>query len=130
MKHLWFFLTLVPLTIFGQSTVLVDSLYKEQCDVYYSIVEVMPQFPGGDTELLRRVSGFLDAKTCPHRKTTLHYVIDRNGRPTDMKVDGVSDNCTRHFIQEFNKLPDWTPGFQEGVPVCVELFMPLIIELK
>jgi len=129
MKHLWFFLTLLPLTIFGQSTVL-DSLKNEPCEVIYRIVEDMPQFPGGDAELIKRVSGFLDGKNCQHLlKTYMRYDIDKNGRPTHLEVDGISDECTRLFIEEFEKLPNWKPGYHRGKPVCVEYFIPVVFDL-
>lgn len=130
MNQLWFILVLFPISVMGQSATSTDSLLNNQCDTIYRFVENMPQFPGGDVELLRRVSGFLDVKSCPHRKSSLNYVIDSNGRPVNLKVNGISDNCTRHFIEEFEKLPDWTPGFHGGTPVCVEFSIPLIIELK
>jgi len=130
MKYLWFLLTLFPLANFGQSTVLDYSLDNEPCDVLVSIVEDMPQFPGGDVEIVKRMRGFLNGKNCEHLQTAkIIYVVDRNGKPTNLRIDGISDDCTKLFIEEFEKLPNWTPGYQDGKPVCVQYIVNIMVFL-
>lgn len=102
----------------------------------YSVVEVMPSFPGGDVALrdyvIKKVVYPEDAKKAGIQgKVYVSFVIDEKGRVESAKVvrsaNPLLDNEALRVVKE---MPEWKPGTEKGKAVKVEYTMPVNFALN
>ena len=99
----------------------------------YSVVEKMPSFPGGDSELLsfieKNVKYPVDeigmGKNIEGR-VTLRFVVKENGSIGDIQViRSLEPHCDAEAIRVIKAMPNWIPGMQNGKPVNVYYNLPV-----
>jgi TonB family protein len=101
----------------------------------YSVVEQMPEFPGGQAKL----SEFLGA-TVKYPKLALEkgitgkvyvsFVVQKNGKIADVKViRGADPLLDAEAVRAVSAMPDWTPGKEKGVAVDVIFNLPINFKL-
>ena len=91
----------------------------------YTMVEQMPQFPGGDRELLSFIAKNLRYPTIAQEngiqgKVFVRFVVSATGDVKDVKVmRSLDPYCDKEAIRVIQSLPKWIPGKQNGrnVPV-------------
>ena len=99
--------------------------------------EVMPNFPGGITELM----GFLKKNILYpslarenglEGKVIVKFYVDTDGTVREPVVlkDGVGGGCADEAIRVIKKMPKWTPGTQRGKPVKVYYTLPVSFKLS
>ncbi len=104
-------------------------------DDVFTVVEVAPEFPGGQSGLM----GYLGSITYPddaldnnwQGKVYLTFVIEKDGTITDVKISrssgyDVLDNAAKYHIET---MPPWKPGTQRGKPVRVKYTLPMVFKL-
>lgn len=102
----------------------------------FLIVEDMPSYPGGDAALLGFISKNIKYPRQAKRmgvegKVHLSFVIDTDGRVTDVKVlRGIGAGCDEEAVRVLKLLPNFSPGKQRGVPVKVQMQLPVSFQLK
>jgi protein TonB len=102
----------------------------EEPDQTFVIVEIMPQFPGGEKEMTKFIKNnmkypSLAAENGISGTVIVNFVIDRDGRITRIKVvRGVGGGCDEEAIRVLNLMPLWTPGKQGGKAVLVSFTLP------
>lgn len=92
-------------------------------------VEQMPQFPGGEEELMKFISDNLRypaaaAELGIEGRVTLRFVVSKTGKVSDVEViRGLDPSCDKEAIRVIKMMPDWIPGRQNGrnVPVYFTL---------
>lgn len=106
--------------------------------VYIPITEVpeMPQFPGGEKELMR----FLDANipyTAQHAhmriegKAEVAFIVDENGNACDAKMlETIQPDIDRAIVAAVGKMPKWKPGRVNGRPSKVRMRIPVRFEFR
>lgn len=93
-------------------------------------VEVMPSFPGGQQGLMEWFnSNFqVPAEAVRDRavgKTVVSFVVSKTGEVTNVEVlESVHPAIDEVAKKLFVKMPRWTPGTLDGVPVNVKYSMP------
>ena len=103
----------------------------EEADVPLAVVDQMPQFPGGEREMMRFIKMNLHYPTSAQANgiqgtVILNFVVDREGRITNIKViKGIGFGCDEESIRVMGKMPPWSPGKQRGQTVLVSFTMPL-----
>lgn len=103
-----------------------------------SIVEIMPEFPGGVRELLmfiqRNIIYPLSAKEAGLQgRCFLRFVVLPNGKIANIKVlKGVTKcpQCDMEAIKVVQLMPKWKPGTQNGKPVPVFFNLPINFHLR
>lgn len=99
------------------------------------IVEVLPEFPGGQEALYQFISENL---TYPEKAKDkgiqgivhVSFVIDTDGSVTDIEVvRGVYELLDAEAIRVVSLFPRWKPGSQRGKPVRVTISLPFKFEL-
>lgn len=105
-------------------------------EIPFKIVEKMPSFPGGEAEMMR----FLASNTkYPTRDRELNisgivyvtFVVEKDGSITNIQIlKGVSESLNAEAIRVIRMMPPWEPGLQRGVPVRVQLNLPIKFMLK
>jgi TonB family protein len=99
-------------------------------------VEHMPQYPGGDEELLKFIHDNLRypkvaAEVGIEGRVTIRFVISRTGEVTDVTViRGLDPSCDREAVRVVKMMPTWTPGSQNGKNVAVYYTLPIVYKLQ
>lgn len=112
----------------------MDSAIKFDKPVYG--VEVMPQFPGGDKELMNFIKDNLrypsvDAQRGVEGRVIIRFIVNKTGKVTDVKViRGLSPTCDAEATRVVNIMPTWKPGTQKGMPVNVYYTLPFVFKLQ
>ena len=104
--------------------------------IYYNGVEQMPQFPGGEVELMKFIKDNLHYPTVAAEngiegRVTIRFVVRRNGEVTDITViRGFNPACDKEAIRVVKLMPKWTPGRQNGRDVPVYYTLPILFKLQ
>ena len=108
----------------------------EEDDKPFQVVEQMPQFPGGVTEMMKFIGENLKY---PGRaleagvtgKVIVNFVVGRDGQITQIKVvRGIGSGCDEEAIRVMQKMPPWTPGKMGGKAVPVYFTFPINFRMK
>jgi len=103
----------------------------EESDVPLLVADQMPQFPGGEREMMRFIKFNLHYPASAQENgvqgtVILNFVVDREGKITNIKViKGIGFGCDEESVRVLQKMPLWTPGKQKGQPVLVSFTMPI-----
>jgi len=109
----------------------VNNQITEETDQPYISVEQMPQFPGGDLELIKFIR--LNLRYPPMAQENrisgtvlINFVVDRDGKITRVKVvRGIGGGCDEEAVRVISKMPTWSPGKQGGKAVLVSFTVPI-----
>ena len=110
-----------------------EEVYEEEI---FTIVEKMPEFPGGIEALFSYLGKTLtypamakDAKI--QGKVYVTFVVDRDGSIANVKVlRGIGGGCDEEAVKVIKKMPKWEPGRQRGKAVRVQYNLPINFILK
>lgn len=94
-------------------------------------VERMPEFPGGKTALYRFLNRHIQPQDHLEAGTTVRilvqFVVDENGKVGSFTfLEGVEEELKKEIIRVMNKMPNWTPGLQNGKEVKVYFRIPFV----
>jgi TonB family protein len=103
----------------------------------YTIVDQMPQFPGGDLGLLK----FVAENTRYPKEAKDHnitgrvitrFLVGKDGKVSDVSVlKGVSPSLDAEAVRVVGSLPAFEkPGIKDGKPVAVWYMVPITFTLK
>lgn len=108
----------------------------EDEDKPFLIVEQMPQFPGGEIEMMKFIRDNLKYPVKAQEagvmgKVVLNFVVGRDGKITHIKViRGIGAGCDEEAVRVLEKMPLWTPGLMGGKPVPVYYTFPVTFRLN
>ncbi len=111
-----------------------DSVVSQKDDSVYSVVDRMPEFPGGEKKLIRFINENLryptDAKKKNEQgKVIVRFVVDKTGKVKDATVlKGMSASMDKEALRVVGKLPVWIPGEQAGNKVAVYKVVPIVFQ--
>ena len=101
----------------------------------HTVVEQMPEFPGGTAELLKYISQNIKypavaAENGIQGRVTLKFVINKNGEVGQITViSGVDPLLDKEAIRVVSTMPKWIPGKQNGKAVSVYFNLPVVFRL-
>ena len=99
-------------------------------------VEQMPQFPGGNSELMKFVSSNLRYPTIAAEngiegRVIIRFVVGKDGKVSDIKVQrGLDASCDKEAVRVVQAMPPWIPGKQNGRAVPVYFTLPVHFKLQ
>lgn len=102
----------------------------------FRVVEVMPQFPGGETEMYRFISANLkypvvDQEMGTQGRVSIQFVVSKTGEIINLVIlKGISPTCDKEAMRVIKSMPKWIPGKQSGNPVQVYYIIPIVFKLK
>ena len=115
----------------------VVSLNLEQNDEEISeVTDLMPEFPGGTTELMKWLSNNVKYPTISfdagiQGTVITRFVVDKDGSIVDPFVlYGVDPYLEKEAIRVVKAMPKWKPGEQGGEPVRVAFTLPIQFKLS
>lgn len=102
----------------------------------FTVVEVMPVFPGGQTALAQYIASHLKYPTVAQEngiqgRVFVSFVVGEDGYVEDVQViKGVEPMLDKEVLRVIQSLPRWTPGNQQGKPVRVKYTVPVTFALQ
>ena len=102
----------------------------------YTMVEQMPQFPGGEKELLSYIAKNLHYPTVAAEngvqgKVFIRFVVSVLGIVEGVEViRSLDPYCDKEAMRVVAALPQWIPGKQNGRNVPVYYTLPIIFKLQ
>jgi antitoxin component YwqK of YwqJK toxin-antitoxin module len=105
---------------------LAEKVYNPEplMDILYTRAEAMPQYPGGQKEL---VSYLRSKATGPdgintHGTMTVGFVVERDGKISEAKViEGGAEALDQRVVDALMASPPWIAGKEKGLPVRVQM---------
>lgn len=106
-------------------------------DGVYTVVENMPEFPGGMAACLEFIKNNIqypaDAKQKGiEGKTIIQMIIEKDGTPTHAKVVRTSENAEldAEALRVANSMPKWKPAVHKGEAVRVKYTIPITFKAQ
>jgi bla regulator protein blaR1 len=97
----------------------------------FSVVEEMPQYPGGTDELIAYLSSNIvypeEAKNNNTQgKVIVNFVVNKHGEVTNVNVKkGIGSGCDEEAVRVVSNMPAWVPGKHKGKTVKVNYELPI-----
>ena len=105
-------------------------------DEVFKVVEVDPEFPGGEEALYKYLAENIKyPEKAKNNKVEgrvyITFVIEKDGSVSDAKVlRSVNEELDAEALRVINAMPKWKPGTQRGVPVRVQYNIPIYFKLQ
>ena len=102
----------------------------------FFIVEQMPEYPGGMSELMKYVARNIKYPADALRekkqgRVIVQFIVGKDGYTSDFKVmKSVSPSIDAEAIRVLANMPKWTPGMQRGKTVAVKYTVPVTFKLN
>jgi TonB family protein len=102
----------------------------------YTVIEQMPQFPGGESAMLEFIS-----KNKIHQpitqcyngiqgRVTCRFVVERDGSVSNIEViRSLDPDCDKEAVRILKLLPKFIPGKQNGKTARVYYTLPVIFKM-
>ena len=124
-------MTLVLLFSFMTSTA-----QTKKNNMVYDVVEVMPQYPGGQIAMLKYI---MENIKYPKQimeegiqgRVTVRFIVEKDGSISNVKpVLSVHPLLDKEAVRVVKSMPKWSPGKQNGKPVRVQFNVPVMFKLN
>ena len=101
----------------------------------FTVVEEMPQFPGGEKALLKYLASIpypaIAKENDIEGSVFIRFVIDKSGNVTSVQIAKGTDKILNDAaLKHVKKMPNWTPGKQRGKAVKVQYVVPIKFRLS
>lgn len=102
----------------------------------FDMVEQMPTFPGGQSELMSYLGKNIKYPTIAQENGTqgrviIQFVVERDGSISDVHVArGVDPYLDKEAVRVVKSMPKWIPGKQNGKAVRVKFTVPVMFRLQ
>jgi protein TonB len=108
---------------------------EEAKPAIFTYVEQMPEFPGGQTELMKYLSKNLRYPPAAREngiegRVVLQFVVDESGTISDIQVlRDIGGGCAEEAVRVVKSMPPWKAGRQNGNAVKVYFKLPVTFKL-
>lgn len=105
-------------------------------DEVFTVVEQMPEFPGGDAAMNDFLDKNLQYPTMAKEqgiqgKVWIGFIVDKFGNVSNVEVlRGIGGGCDEEAARVVGIMPRWNPGKQSGRPVIVKFRFPINFTLR
>lgn len=114
----------------------VEEEEEEAAQQIFTVVEEMPEFPGGNAELLKYLAKSIKYPVIAQEngiqgRVICAFVVNRDGGIVDAEVlRGVDPSLDKEALRVIMAMPKWKPGKQRGKPVRVKYTVPVTFRLQ
>ncbi|MBN1338782.1 MAG: TonB family protein [Bacteroidales bacterium] len=112
-----------------------EAIEEDETGNIFTVVELMPQFPGGPDSLnsyLVKNLHYPDSarKAGIQGEVFIGFTVKRNGTIADVKtLRGIGFGCDEEAVRVVESMPPWEPGKQRGKNVDVLYTIPISFRL-
>jgi TonB family protein len=105
-------------------------------DQIFTVVENMPQFPGGeDARVKYMAKNLLYPESAIKNQTEgtvyVSFVVEKDGSVNEVKIlRGVGGEIDSEAFRVVKNMPKWSPGLQNGQAVRVQFTLPVKFKLS
>ena len=105
-------------------------------DMVFDVVEVMPQFPGGQIAMLQYLMKNIKypeqaMKEGIQGRVAVRFIVEKDGSISDVKpVLSVHPLLNKEAVRVVESMPKWSPGKHNGKPVRVRFNLPVMFKLN
>ncbi len=116
--------------------IIVEKKVEVEPEKVFTAVEQMPQFPGGDAELMKFLSKNIKYPTMAMEnniqgRVIVQFVVTKTGAIGEVKVvRSVDRDLDREAVRVCKSLPKFTPGKMNGQAVNVWYTLPVSFKLQ
>ena len=109
---------------------------EESSQQIFTVVETMPEFPGGQGALLQYLAKSIKYPVIAQEngiqgRGACWFVVNKGGSIVDAEViRGVYPSLGKEALRVINSMPKWSPGKQRGKPVRVKYTVPVTFRLQ
>ena len=102
----------------------------------FTIVEQMPEFPGGEEELFKYLGKNIKYPSMARENgitgtVYVTFVVEGNGEISDVKkLRGIGGGCDEEAMRVVKAMPSWKAGKQNGKSVRVQYNLPIKFTLR
>jgi antitoxin component YwqK of YwqJK toxin-antitoxin module len=108
-------------------TALAEKVYdtKPIENLVYAYAPTMPQYPGGQKELVKYLRTKVDDVQLAAGTATATFVVEKDGKLSDVKVSTENEQVKQVIEEALAESPKWQVGEKDGVPVRVAMTVPI-----
>ncbi|MEA4904650.1 MAG: energy transducer TonB, partial [Petrimonas sp.] len=105
-------------------------------DGTFVVVEVQPEFPGGNVAMMNFIAENIRYPKEAHEKgiqgrVITNFIVRKDGSIDSVQiVRGVDPLLDAEAIRVLESMPTWKPGKQRGQPISVRYTLPVIFRLN
>lgn len=115
-----------------------NGVIEEKAPEIFTVVEQMPEFPGGTAELMKYLQKNIsypqvEKEAGIQGKCYIKFVVQPDGSISNVEVQrGVSGGpgCDKEAVRVVKSMPKWTPGKQNGRAVPVYFNLPVSFRIQ
>jgi protein TonB len=106
-------------------------IQKDEKGDIYTVVEVMPEYPGGVNEMIKFLGENIKYPPTAKEKgisgtVYITFIVEKNGLVSNVNVlRGIGAGCDEEAIRVIKMMPKWKPGTQRGQAVRVQYNVPI-----
>jgi len=136
MRRIFIFITAAMLagSMMAQTPAQNDSIENEIVEL--TVVEQMPEFPGGQNALIQYLSQnirypLIAKENKIQGRTLVSFVVENDGKISNVQVLRSSGDMMldREAMRVIRTMPRWRPGYMKGQPVRVQYQIPITFKL-
>lgn len=111
-------------------------MLPQQDDPIHNVVDVMPNFPGGESKMMeylyKNVKYPLEAqRKSIEGRVIVSYVVEKDGSITNVQVVRSAEaSLDKEAVRVVEAMPKWTPGKLKGEIVRVKYTLPVQYRLQ
>ena len=108
----------------------------EEENKVFDVVEQMPSFPGGQAALMSFLRDHIKYPAVAEEngiqgRVTVQFVVEKDGSVTDVRImKSVDPSLDKEAERVVKSMPKWIPGKQNGSPVRVNYYVPVVFRLQ
>ena len=113
-----------------------DAQAIENDTTVFKIVEVIPEFPGGDEARIKFMVENLNYPKLAREagvegRVAIGFIVETDGRLSNFTViKSVHPLLDEEALRVIKMMPNWIPGKQDGKPVRVQFLIPVSFTLE
>ncbi len=116
--------------------IIVEEKKEVEDNKVFTAVEQMPQFPGGEAELMKYISSHIKyppvaMENNVQGRVVVQFVVTKTGKVGEVKVvRGKDPDLDKEAVRVVKSLPDFIPGKMNGQSVNVWYTLPISFKLQ
>ena len=110
---------------------------EENEDIVFTVVETMPEFPGGVQALARYIAENIKYPTIAQEngiqgRAMCQFIVERDGSISGVEIvrSAGDKSLDKEALRLIKSMPKWNPGRQKGYPVRVKYTVPVNFTLQ